>query len=730
MLFGACFIDGNYNSSTNRTQRKCEINQDMPLLYGVTIRKTYQAEEEPANFALMAIPSLSSSDNEDNIIVLKNEVEARENYIITFKQKLSQAETERDDLKLKFNKFQTSSKSLTELLANQTNGKHGLGYSSLENDSKSVSLSCPSDRVQPSGGYNVVPPPITRNFMPPKPNLVFHTTPIAVETDHLAFTIQLSPAKPAEDLSHTNRPFAPIIEEWVFDSETTAPQIAYSSVQSTKQVTPPRHSVQPVEAPILADTPNPTSPKTSSSSKRKNRKTCFVCRSVDHLIKDCNYHAMKKAQPTPMNYVHRGTHKQNASFTHHHPQMHMVPAAVLTQHLTRGQSPKISNSPPRVTAAQASVVSAAKEEEPVNFALMAIPSSSSSDNELSPAKPAEDLSHINRPSTPIIKEWVFDSETTAPQLLIVLFSPLMLTQSKPIFAVVRPICADVPKIMMTRPRHAHSIDTKSKSTFQRHLTRGQSPKISNSPPRVTVTPWIQEISDKFTHLKSLSIRNMVVFVSDLQLLAGTLGHNLRSLEIRGCKMISEDGLVDIARYCKDLRSLRLDGNDIDRDVNGKWLHELALEVFNHSKKLDHFGYGIINKDWDYSGFEFPQKIRGLHISNEALECVGTHLKNLHELRIVLGEEEGITTLDNRVRDMLMGCKKLEKLDMNLFPCGLTDVGLGYIGEYGHNLRNLSLSYTGGSDDKGDAGYHGVLTRLMVFDEVFEIFKSQDQVVAP
>nr|GFA77089.1 hypothetical protein [Tanacetum cinerariifolium] len=144
--------------------------------------------------------------------------------------------------------------------------------------------------LQPSGGYNVVPPPITRNFMPPKPDLVFHTALIAVEIAHSAFTVKLSSSEPTQDLSYTNRPSAPIIEEWVSDSEddseTTAPQIAYSSVQSTKQVTPPRHFVQPVEAPILATTPKTTSPKTSSSGKRKNRKTCFVSRSVDHLIKD------------------------------------------------------------------------------------------------------------------------------------------------------------------------------------------------------------------------------------------------------------------------------------------------------------------------------------------------------------------------------------------------------------------------------------------------------------
>nr|GEV69326.1 hypothetical protein [Tanacetum cinerariifolium] len=53
--------------------------------------------------------------------------------------------------------------------------------------------------------------------MPLKPDLVFHTSPIAVETDHYAFTVQLSPSKPAQDLSHTTRPLAPIIEDWVFD---------------------------------------------------------------------------------------------------------------------------------------------------------------------------------------------------------------------------------------------------------------------------------------------------------------------------------------------------------------------------------------------------------------------------------------------------------------------------------------------------------------------------------
>nr|GFC96450.1 hypothetical protein [Tanacetum cinerariifolium] len=56
-------------------------------------------------------------------------------------------------------------------------------------DSECLSPSSPSDRLQPIGEYHDVPPPITGTFMPPKPDLVFHTAPIAVETDHSTFTI-------------------------------------------------------------------------------------------------------------------------------------------------------------------------------------------------------------------------------------------------------------------------------------------------------------------------------------------------------------------------------------------------------------------------------------------------------------------------------------------------------------------------------------------------------------
>nr|GFB98696.1 ribonuclease H-like domain-containing protein [Tanacetum cinerariifolium] len=67
---------------------------------------------------------------EKDIKLRKLEVQFRDNALVTLKQKLEKAEQERDDLKEKLEKFQTSFKNLTELLASQTNVKTGLGYKS------------------------------------------------------------------------------------------------------------------------------------------------------------------------------------------------------------------------------------------------------------------------------------------------------------------------------------------------------------------------------------------------------------------------------------------------------------------------------------------------------------------------------------------------------------------------------------------------------------------------
>nr|GFA66468.1 hypothetical protein [Tanacetum cinerariifolium] len=149
--------------------------------------------------------------------------------------------------------------------------------------------------------------------MPPKPDLVYHTAPIAIETDHSAFTV-----------SNSKDEF-----------ETIASQIVPSFVQSSEQVKTPRHSVQPVETSILAATPKPPSPKSNSSGKRRNRETCFVPVSA----------AVSKIMVTRPRLAHPIITKSKSP---------------IRRHITRSPSPKTSNSPLRVTAAQALVVSAAQ----------------------------------------------------------------------------------------------------------------------------------------------------------------------------------------------------------------------------------------------------------------------------------------------------------------------------------------------------------------------------------
>nr|GEZ21411.1 hypothetical protein [Tanacetum cinerariifolium] len=99
-----------------------------------------QAKEELTNYALMAFTSSSSFsfDNEyDGVGSYDWSCQAKEeltNYaLMAFTSSSSfssdnEAEHERDELKLKLDKFQTSSKNLSQLLASQTNDKTGLGY--------------------------------------------------------------------------------------------------------------------------------------------------------------------------------------------------------------------------------------------------------------------------------------------------------------------------------------------------------------------------------------------------------------------------------------------------------------------------------------------------------------------------------------------------------------------------------------------------------------------------
>nr|GEW05774.1 ribonuclease H-like domain-containing protein [Tanacetum cinerariifolium] len=219
----------------------------------------HMRKEEPAYYALMAFSSSSSfSDNEIR------------SYSKACSKAYAQLQSQYDKLAADFHKsqfdvisYQIGLESIEARLLvykqNESVFEEDIKLLKLESD-ESWPPSSLYDRFQPSDGYHAVPPPYSGTFMPPKLDLVFNTTPTAVETDHSAFNVQLSPTKPDQDLSHINRPTAPIIEDWVSDSEdeseTKTPQIVPSFVHPSPKTSnsPPR--VTAVKAPVMCDKKN------------------------------------------------------------------------------------------------------------------------------------------------------------------------------------------------------------------------------------------------------------------------------------------------------------------------------------------------------------------------------------------------------------------------------------------------------------------------------------------
>nr|GEY93423.1 hypothetical protein [Tanacetum cinerariifolium] len=112
-----------------------------------------------------------------------------------------------------------------------------------------------NDRYNTGEGYHVVPPPYTRALLPHKPYLVFTYDPNASESVANAINVESSTNNPSKDMSKTHRPTAPIIEDWISNSddeteiESVPKQREPSFVTSTEHVKSSRESVKKVEHP-------------------------------------------------------------------------------------------------------------------------------------------------------------------------------------------------------------------------------------------------------------------------------------------------------------------------------------------------------------------------------------------------------------------------------------------------------------------------------------------------
>nr|GEV75747.1 ribonuclease H-like domain-containing protein [Tanacetum cinerariifolium] len=183
------------------------------IIYSFFASQSTSPQLDNEDLKQIDVDDLEKMDLRWNVILLENVdlsrikeglVQLRDTALVTLRQNQEATEKESDDLKLKLEKFQTSSKNKTALLASQTSEKAGLGGHLV---------------ISMIGSYQVV-----------------------------------SPTKPKPALSPLPRPSAPIIEDWIFDSEedsqTQAPKVAPSFAQSSEHVKSPRHPGQPLQATI------------------------------------------------------------------------------------------------------------------------------------------------------------------------------------------------------------------------------------------------------------------------------------------------------------------------------------------------------------------------------------------------------------------------------------------------------------------------------------------------
>ncbi|XP_064970887.1 coronatine-insensitive protein homolog 1b-like isoform X2 [Musa acuminata AAA Group] len=159
--------------------------------------------------------------------------------------------------------------------------------------------------------------------------------------------------------------------------------------------------------------------------------------------------------------------------------------------------------------------------------------------------------------------------------------------------------------------------------------------------------------------------------------------NLEVLEVRD--VIGDRGLEVVAQTCKKLRRLRIERGDDEQGLEDEQARVSQVG-------LSTLAQGCLELEY--------LAVYVSDITNAALECLGTFSKNLCDFRLVLlDREERITDLplDNGVRALLRDCTKLRRFALYLRPGGLSDVGLGYIGELSSNVRWILMGNVGESD---------------------------------
>ncbi|GKC18005.1 putative ribonuclease H-like domain-containing protein [Tanacetum coccineum] len=250
---------------------------------------------------------------EEKIRFMKIDLDDKTDVLTYHKKLLAEAQKEKEDLKAKVEKWHNSSKNLGKLLNTQmsANDKFGLGYGdhrydgilSYENEVlQSVFMSKESelenqplyDRFVTAEGMHAVPPPMTGNYMPSRPD---------VEIDYSQFTYGSKQYQTTESETQTSdfdTCESDCSVEYESDSEDEHVSLPTEEQETlsfaNQQVKSPRETVKNQ----FTHSKNPTVDKKGLGYGFTAR-ACFVCGSLSHLIRDCDFHEKRMAKQAELN---------------------------------------------------------------------------------------------------------------------------------------------------------------------------------------------------------------------------------------------------------------------------------------------------------------------------------------------------------------------------------------------------------------------------------------------
>nr|GEZ49363.1 hypothetical protein [Tanacetum cinerariifolium] len=253
---------------------------------------SFQADEEPTNYALMAFTSSSSTSSsgsdslepvearlvvyqqnenvfEEDIKLLKLDVMLRGNALVELRKKFEKSKKERDELKLTLENFHTSLKNLV------------FDYDELNSSESDVSVptSPVHDRYKLGDGYHAVPLSYTGTFMPFNPDLFFHDAstaslmPISLKIGFLTHKMNLRPVEhptQAENLrkathkSRGHKHSSVLTRSRLVPVNAVRPVTTVVSQTYVKHQRPVNHVVNKAHSPIRRPINHRPSPKNSN----------------------------------------------------------------------------------------------------------------------------------------------------------------------------------------------------------------------------------------------------------------------------------------------------------------------------------------------------------------------------------------------------------------------------------------------------------------------------------